>query len=124
MVSQDVEGLRFGDMLFVPIQRIPKYRLMLSAMLEHLSTSDPSYPTVVKAVRLIEDIALAGALVPLRPTALLMLITVNERKRHDEQLRGLLSMHPKVATLVRGLIQPHRTVVCEWQAAAAARLQC
>ncbi|CAG8705191.1 9518_t:CDS:2, partial [Cetraspora pellucida] len=55
--KQELGGLTFNSFLSLPIQRIPRYKLLLEALLKHTDESHPDFIDLQKCVRQINIIA-------------------------------------------------------------------
>ena len=51
-----MNGLTIDDYLIKPIQRLPKYVLLLKDLLRNTSSDHPDYNNISKALQLISDI--------------------------------------------------------------------
>ncbi|CAB0004480.1 unnamed protein product, partial [Nesidiocoris tenuis] len=47
-------GTKLGSLLISPIQRVPRYRLLLKELISYASPSSPEYDNILEAIRLVE----------------------------------------------------------------------
>ena len=84
--------------LIMPIQRIPRYVMLLSDLLKHTDPSHPDYKQLEQAVTKVEGVARY----------------INEKKREDENMKRLLVINKSIeGTFEDPLVQPHRKFVRE-----------
>lgn len=50
-------GLRLSDFLIMPVQRVPRYRMLLEEVLKHTETNDPEYDDLNEALIKIKEVA-------------------------------------------------------------------
>jgi Leucine-rich repeat (LRR) protein len=50
-------GLALSDLMIMPIQRIPRYLLLLQAVFQHTPSSHPDYENLKKAMEKVQDVA-------------------------------------------------------------------
>lgn len=94
-VSSKNENLTLSAYLIMPIQRIPRYKMLISSVLEYTDTDHDDYIRISEALKKLEQSA----------------------KYVDEKLLEL-SNRDRVITLrkelsIKDLVQPHRTVIKE-----------
>lgn len=68
-------------MLIVPIQRVPRYRLLLSELLSHTSESDAEYPVLCEALKQVEAVA----------------VHINEQIREQENMQIMIRIQRSLA---------------------------
>eukprot|EP00999_Lentomonas_sp_LEN2_P001141 NODE_214_length_1891_cov_80.638889_g190_i0.p1 GENE.NODE_214_length_1891_cov_80.638889_g190_i0~~NODE_214_length_1891_cov_80.638889_g190_i0.p1 ORF type:complete len:519 (-),score=91.47 NODE_214_length_1891_cov_80.638889_g190_i0:186-1742(-) len=84
--------------LVMPIQRIPRYVMLLKDLLKHTSPSHKDYKNLTEAAAQIEDVAKY----------------INEAKREDENSRVILEQLKKIEGRFREpLVQPSRRLITE-----------
>ncbi|KAK9896826.1 hypothetical protein P389DRAFT_209431 [Cystobasidium minutum MCA 4210] len=86
--------------LLMPIQRIPRYKLLLEALLECTPMADmpdQGEPAIASALESISNLA----------------TEMNERKRDNEGRQRLLYWQAQLSRFKAPLVQPHRTVLRE-----------
>lgn len=81
--TEALGGLSFESLLICPIQRIPRYVLLIQDMLDHTPTAHPDYPSLKKALELIRDLA----------------NLLNAEKRKNENIEKLKSIQEKIEGL-------------------------
>ncbi|KAI9220277.1 Dbl homology domain-containing protein [Blastocladiella britannica] len=91
--------LNFQAYLLLPIQRIPRYRLLLLDLLKHTPVDHPDHEELVKALGEVERRA----------------AEINERKRDQENTEKLLALHAKLRAgpIKEELMKPHRKLLRE-----------
>uniref|UniRef100_A0A0A9Y6A8 FYVE, RhoGEF and PH domain-containing protein 6 n=1 Tax=Lygus hesperus TaxID=30085 RepID=A0A0A9Y6A8_LYGHE len=52
--SRPEVGMKLGSLLIAPIQRVPRYRLLLKELISHTPPSSSQYANILEAIRLIE----------------------------------------------------------------------
>ncbi|KAG9394989.1 RhoGEF domain [Carpediemonas membranifera] len=90
------EGKDLASYLILPIQRIPRYEMLLKELLKNTRSSHVDWPSLTDAYSTVQQVA----------------TYVNERKRSAEKLEKMLN----AATLIQGfddLVQPHRRYVLD-----------
>jgi hypothetical protein len=55
--DNDAKGRGFHDFTVMPIQRIPRYVLLLQQVIKYTETSHPDYANIERALRTVEEIA-------------------------------------------------------------------
>ncbi|KAI9148566.1 hypothetical protein H9P43_010164 [Blastocladiella emersonii ATCC 22665] len=92
--------LNFQAYLILPIQRIPRYRLLLLDLLKHTPPGHEDHRDLLHALGEVERRA----------------SEINERKRDQENMEQLLAIHAKMRAshnLTAPLVQPHRRFIRE-----------
>ncbi|CAG8492450.1 9032_t:CDS:2, partial [Dentiscutata heterogama] len=92
--KQELGGLPFNSFLSLPIQRIPRYKLLLEALLKHTDESHPDFIDLQKCVRQINIIA----------------DEVNEKMRDAENQQKVLEIQVKVEN-IPDIINPARRFI-------------
>ncbi|KAF0527764.1 Dbl-likey domain-containing protein [Gigaspora margarita] len=92
--KQELGGLTFNSFLSLPIQRIPRYKLLLEALLKHTDESHPDFIDLQKCVRQINIIA----------------DEVNEKMRDAENQQKVLEIQIKVEN-IPDIINPARRFI-------------
>ena len=87
--------LDLAALLIMPIQRIPRYRLLLQDLLKHTQPFHCDYETIKAAVEQIMHVA----------------DHVNEQVRQNEDSRSLLGLSKKARAGLSDLVLPHRKVI-------------
>jgi len=60
--AQETANLKLEDFLIMPVQRIPRYEMLLSKILSLTAIAHPDYPYVQQALSLVRSIAVEGTL--------------------------------------------------------------
>lgn len=81
----------------MPIQRIPRYELLLKELLKQTPPTHPDVPLLTKAVEDVHQIAM----------------TINDQKRLNENMTKMLQIQNVLGPKAPDLIQPHRRIVKE-----------
>ncbi|KAI3653520.1 hypothetical protein MP228_001467 [Amoeboaphelidium protococcarum] len=90
--STQCKGLSFQAYILAPVQRIPRYKLLLEDLLKHTPAEHTDYLPLQKALRSIEGVA----------------SFVNEMIREQEGMMKVLSLQRNMANLSEDLIAPGR----------------
>jgi len=96
------QNLDLQAYLIIPIQRIPRYKLLLQDMLDHTNKDHPDHADLSKACEKITDIA----------------ATVNEKKRDAENISKVLNIQDTLSSGGKNpdgmnLAEPHRRFIRE-----------
>eukprot|EP01094_Clydonella_sp_ATCC50884_P024966 TRINITY_DN6404_c0_g1_i1.p1 TRINITY_DN6404_c0_g1~~TRINITY_DN6404_c0_g1_i1.p1 ORF type:complete len:379 (+),score=115.60 TRINITY_DN6404_c0_g1_i1:181-1317(+) len=91
----DVKGLDLGAYLIMPVQRIPRYIMLLSELLKSMDKRHPDYEPSTKALSIIKEIA----------------DFINEEKRIAEQMNKLLEIDHRLSAGARSHSQPFATLL-------------
>ncbi|KNE56373.1 hypothetical protein AMAG_02186 [Allomyces macrogynus ATCC 38327] len=83
--------------LMLPIQRIPRYRLLLQSLLKHTPEDHADYADLTRALAEIEAIAKK----------------INERKRLQEDTAKLIALQARIKGRPGPLVTPHRRLLLE-----------
>ncbi|KAI9138179.1 Dbl homology domain-containing protein [Paraphysoderma sedebokerense] len=84
--------------LILPIQRIPRYRLLLQDLLDHTKESHPDYGNLVRALEEVEKRAKE----------------INESKRNHDLAHKIVQIQSRIkGTFKAPLVQPHRRLIRE-----------
>eukprot|EP01117_Protostelium_nocturnum_P009593 TRINITY_DN3423_c0_g1_i1.p1 TRINITY_DN3423_c0_g1~~TRINITY_DN3423_c0_g1_i1.p1 ORF type:complete len:856 (+),score=301.11 TRINITY_DN3423_c0_g1_i1:98-2665(+) len=94
-------NLNLESLLIMPIQRIPRYELLLQEYLKNTEKNHHDYPNLREAVDSVHKIG----------------ITINESKRRAENLSKIIEIQRRLeGTYSVNLVEPHRTFVKEGSA--------
>eukprot|EP00727_Mastigamoeba_balamuthi_P006469 m51a1_g2442 putative domain containing protein (1553) ;mRNA; r:861225-867164 len=93
--SAECNGLEINSFLIMPIQRIPRYVLLLQDLARFTPESHPDYKELSEALKEMKSVA--GY--------------VNEKKREAENLNQVLSVQKKLVGMTENLPMPHRRFV-------------
>ncbi|CAG8516332.1 15947_t:CDS:2 [Acaulospora colombiana] len=93
----ELGNLPFNSFLSLPIQRIPRYKLLLDALIKHTDESHPDYANLQKCFRQITEIA----------------DEVNEKIRDVENQQKVLEIQYKIDGLVGNIVDPARRFIYE-----------
>lgn len=93
----ECRGLNLSSFLIMPVQRIPRYRLLLNDLIKSTPENHVEYESLNKALNLIQDTA----------------TFVNETKRQHEGKEILLLLKECLSDRYPGIIQPHRRFIRE-----------
>lgn len=88
-------GLHFKSFLIMPIQRIPRYKMLLEDLLRNTTPTHTEYNLIEKSLTNISDIA----------------AFVNERKREEENKQVLFDLSKELEGRYTAFIQPYRKYV-------------
>ncbi|CAI2161420.1 7628_t:CDS:2 [Funneliformis geosporum] len=91
----ELGGLPFNSFLSLPIQRIPRYKLLTEALLKHTKESHPDYQNLKKCVAQISAIA----------------EEVNEKIRDAENQQKVLEIQATVTNLPKNIVDPARRFI-------------
>lgn len=94
-VNPDCAGLDFASFLIQPIQRLPRYVLLLQDLVKHTPRNHPDAAQLGKALKKMKDVA----------------DYVNERKREAENLTQVLAIQSRLTGKFENLAEPHRRYV-------------
>ncbi|CAG8446200.1 28263_t:CDS:10 [Dentiscutata erythropus] len=89
------KGLTLQAYLIMPVQRIPKYKLLLEGLLKKTTENHPDYLNLKKAYQIIENVA----------------TFVNETIRHHEMIISMLEIQKSLVGFDETLLIPGRTLV-------------
>lgn len=93
--TEPFKGLKLPDLLIMPIQRIPRYEMLLANVLKLTAPDHEDYETLDELHKLARSIN----------------IQVNEAKRHGENLLQILALDKKIGHTLKHLLKPHRSIV-------------
>lgn len=89
-----VEGSDVTNLLIVPVQRIPRYKLLLEELLKHTWEEHPDYVNLYYATEKIKNIAL----------------TINEKIREAENIKRIAEIQTKIIGLPKPILKPGRKI--------------
>lgn len=81
----------------MPIQRIPRYELLLKELLKNTPETHPDFALLEQALAVVHGIA----------------TTINDQKRLNENMMKMMQIQNVMGTKCPDLIQPHRRLVKE-----------
>ncbi|EGC35087.1 hypothetical protein DICPUDRAFT_152605 [Dictyostelium purpureum] len=81
----------------MPIQRIPRYVLLLRELIKFTHKSDPDYHNIQQALHSMETIA----------------DIINKQMREEEISREMIAINDKLTPKIKNLIEPHRRLIKE-----------
>jgi FYVE/RhoGEF/PH domain-containing protein 5/6 len=87
----------FLSYLILPIQRIPRYRMLLESIIAATPQTHPDYQLLTEALSKISEIA----------------TYINERKRQQERGREVMRVYKAIFPTIDDLIQPGRQLLLE-----------
>jgi hypothetical protein len=90
----ELQGLKLGALLILPVQRIPRYQLLLSDLSKHTWSGHADYADLLKATSLIQEVA----------------IYLNDKKREADNITKVTEIQEQF-TWDEDLAQPHRRFV-------------
>lgn len=93
----DLQGLKLGALLILPVQRIPRYQLLLSSLSQHTWESHADYQDLRKATAAIQEVA----------------IYLNDKKRIADNIAKVTEIQEQFIW-DEDLAQPHRLFVKEF----------
>ena len=119
--DEQASGHALGDFLIQPVQRIPRYNLLLSDLLKRTEATHPDYANLQQALAAMQSVATYVWIFFFLSPALSFLLTlgcpsfVNDSIRESEQKGRLLEIHKSFYKLGDHLtlIEPHRVFVRE-----------
>merc|ERR1712228_974177 len=86
------EGKPLTNHLILPIQRVPRYMLLLKDLIKRTPKSHKNFKDLNHALDVVENVA----------------VTINERKREIENMSQCLQIMENVRDLNRNIVEPHR----------------
>ncbi len=96
-----ITGNTVESFLILPIQRLPRYVLLLREARKHTDANSPDMPLLVRALELLESAAAA----------------VNEKQRSNEsekkRLQDLEELNKRLQGAIKDLVTPSRWFICE-----------
>ncbi|KAL6060967.1 RhoGEF domain containing protein [Balamuthia mandrillaris] len=95
--KEELQNLDLRSLLIMPIQRIPRYVLLLQDLVRHTDGKDPDYGSLCQAVARMKEMA----------------EFVDHKKQEVENLKRLAAIQQSIHGLKTKLIQPHRRLVRE-----------
>jgi len=94
---KDTQGWDLTDYLITPVQRLPRYRLLLEDLLRNTPETHSDYPPVKEALAKITSVT----------------DFVNEEKRLSENIQKILKIQGSLAGKYTSLLKPHRKLIAE-----------
>lgn len=98
--SEYNKGYGLSDLLIMPVQRIPRYKLLLDKLIKYTSESHPDYDLLNKAHDLVSDKA----------------TDINKKMNIVTQQKVMMQLHTRFLSsyqLPGGLVQPWRHHICQ-----------
>eukprot|EP00727_Mastigamoeba_balamuthi_P012485 m51a1_g786 putative domain containing protein (416) ;mRNA; r:625356-627153 len=92
-----LKGLELGSFLIMPIQRIPRYVMLLQDLVKHTPASHADYDKLCSALSKVQEIA----------------VSINEKKRDAESQAKILEIDELVGGKPESLVKPYRYYVFE-----------
>eukprot|EP01094_Clydonella_sp_ATCC50884_P025566 TRINITY_DN6768_c0_g1_i1.p1 TRINITY_DN6768_c0_g1~~TRINITY_DN6768_c0_g1_i1.p1 ORF type:complete len:935 (+),score=310.08 TRINITY_DN6768_c0_g1_i1:235-2805(+) len=96
-LQPECKGLDISSFLILPIQRVPRYQMMLTDLLKRTEESHPDYANLQQAVSRIKDTA----------------EFLNEAKRTSENLAKVVAIQSKLTGFNESLVQAGRKLLME-----------
>ncbi|XP_053384716.1 rho guanine nucleotide exchange factor 39-like [Mercenaria mercenaria] len=93
----EVMGLKIGALLITPVQRIPRYKLLLEDLLENTSEEHHDYAMLKEAAKQVGEIARH----------------INEHVRQNENFQKMLSIHNSFDNSAPKILAPGRVFIKE-----------
>ncbi|TPX66165.1 hypothetical protein SpCBS45565_g04685 [Spizellomyces sp. 'palustris'] len=93
--NPDLKGLGFQAYLIMPVQRIPRYKMLVEDLLKHTEVDHPDHSTLQKSLETIAEVA----------------VFVNETIRHHEMMQELIEMQKCIRGLQEDLVTPGRRLI-------------
>lgn len=90
-------GLSLIDFLIQPIQRIPRYQLLLQNLLKYTDRRDPDYDNIAFALQKVIEIA----------------NRINDRQKDHDIFQAVIDIHHKLLPKLPDLVEPHRRFIKE-----------
>jgi len=98
--SGEANNLDLMSFLIMPVQRVPRYVLLLRELKRHTQPDAPAYEVIKQAMKKVTGIAAA----------------INETKRRVENMSKLMELQNRIAGDYPSLVQPHRSFLREGEA--------
>ncbi|KAJ3157753.1 hypothetical protein HDU89_000131 [Geranomyces variabilis] len=92
----ELKGLPLQSFLILPVQRIPRYKMLLEDLLKQTDQEHPDYPTLQKSLAKIAEVA----------------VFVNETIREHEMMQELIEVQASLHGLNEDLVSPGRRLLC------------
>ncbi|KAJ1962296.1 hypothetical protein IWQ62_003575, partial [Dispira parvispora] len=92
---ENLKCLTIDSYLMMPIQRLPRYRLLLADLVRHTAVDHPDYPLVTRALNVVHDVA----------------NFVNEMIRQQEMYSTMVSIQKSLHGFHEDLIIPGRQLI-------------
>lgn len=93
----EIHKLDLSSMLIMPVQRLPRYKLLLEDLIRNTDDSHPDFESLSKAYQQVSDIAMS----------------VNRYIEVSDKGKRMAFLSPKFRGLDEELVQPHRTLILE-----------
>lgn len=100
-LSKETFGLSLSNFLIMPIQRVPRYALLLRALLDYTEDSHPDYKNLENALQSINQVV----------TSIDNAVVDTENRQKVVKIQSLLVSNQLGASI--SLVEPHRRLVCE-----------
>ncbi|KYR00698.1 pleckstrin (PH) domain-containing protein [Tieghemostelium lacteum] len=97
ITSETGFGLDLQSLLIMPIQRIPRYKLLLKSLIDYTPIESPDYPTIMDALEKVSQVA----------------NHINESIREKQNSEKILSIQRRFTGYVPPLLAPLRTFIKE-----------
>ncbi|KAJ3162472.1 hypothetical protein HDU86_004954 [Geranomyces michiganensis] len=91
----ELKGLPLQSFLIMPVQRIPRYKMLLEDLLKQTDPEHPDYPTLQKSLAKIAEVA----------------VFVNETIREHEMMQELIEVQASLHGLNEDLVSPARRLI-------------
>ncbi|KAI9007250.1 Dbl homology domain-containing protein [Gaertneriomyces semiglobifer] len=88
-------GLNLQSYLILPVQRIPRYKLLLEDLMKHTDVEHPDQPTLKQSLNRISEVA----------------VFVNETIREHEMMQSLIDVQRSLRGLREDLVSPGRRLI-------------
>jgi len=96
-MKPDLHRMRISTLLIMPVQRVPRYTLLIRELLSKTPESHPDYASLTKAMEFVGSITSA----------------INEAKRRVEAHEKVADLQEELKGQIQGLVRPFRSVVYE-----------
>ena len=95
--QSDLRGLHLPSLLIMPVQRVPRYELLLRDLCHHTSTVHPDFDTLQKCLNEVQKVC----------------ASLNESKRIHENQEKVHDVSARLGHRCEGLVAPQRLFVSE-----------
>jgi len=95
--ASEQKRMQLGSLLVTPIQRIPRYLLLLQNLLKHTDTSHPDYPKLLLVLPRMEEVA----------------VYINNEKSKFDNLSIILNLSMMISGYDDSFLKPGRTYIKE-----------
>ncbi|GAM26345.1 hypothetical protein SAMD00019534_095200 [Acytostelium subglobosum LB1] len=94
---EDMDYKHINDYLILPVQRIPRYTLLLADLVKNTWPDHPDYQDLTESLKRMQDVAMS----------------INEKKREAENIQKVSEIQSNFVGKFENLAEPHRRFVHE-----------